>query len=555
MDLENLKSRARLLLAIGGLIMVAACALAWISPPGTEAAQGDWGEFRNIGPIDSDLSPTSEPQIAGNDDGTVAAVWIRSGIDGDELWGWFPTGPEDQSAGHAITAPVEEVSDPRVVVTPTGSIAIAWISSTAEGSVVRTWVDGEIRSLSAGDAEASDLSLATGGGTVSAAWVSQSDSGRSVMSAISAGGEDFGPPEEVAEVSSDRPSPSVGVNPDGDTIVVFIDLVGGHQVIRVALRPYNGLFNPPELAPATIGDAEDPRIWIDSEGRMMLVWRAISGGVESNWALRDRELASYPIDLTYAAAPGSRPQVSLNSNNEAIAVWTEVVGDETAVFAQTFGLETGQSDTRTRLSAVGVSASNPRVSSGADGTTTVVWEEGGPDPVVVSATRETSKPFAAASRIPSPGFPDTEPAVTVGASGQATAVWRSGPYIRAASTIEPVKPPPPDPVVDPPPCRPKLSVGKIRRFPGKGTATVTVRVNGAGRVVLSGRRIRTVIRAPRGPARLDLKVHTKGKAAKQLRQRGRLRVKARVTYRPAGRCSAHRRVASKTVKLVKRKQR
>lgn len=79
---------------------------------------------------------------------------------------------------------------------------------------------------------------------------------------------------------------------------------------------------------------------------------------------------------------------------------------------------------------------------------------------------------------------------------------------------------------------PRLVLGKLRRHPASGSATLVVRVDGAGTVAIRGRKLRTARRHPGGAGALRLPVRLRrGRATRLLRRRGREKVRLRVGFR------------------------
>ncbi|HTU15849.1 MAG TPA: right-handed parallel beta-helix repeat-containing protein [Solirubrobacterales bacterium] len=103
----------------------------------------------------------------------------------------------------------------------------------------------------------------------------------------------------------------------------------------------------------------------------------------------------------------------------------------------------------------------------------------------------------------------------------------------------------------PPPPDNAFSFGKVKLNKKKGVATLQVKVPGAGKVLLAGSK--TVARSSktsRGAATVNLTVKAKGRAAKQLKKKGSVKVKAKVSFTPTGGTAETK---SKTVKLAKKK--
>jgi hypothetical protein len=101
-------------------------------------------------------------------------------------------------------------------------------------------------------------------------------------------------------------------------------------------------------------------------------------------------------------------------------------------------------------------------------------------------------------------------------------------------------------------------LGRLRRNEARGTARLTVRVPGPGKLVLAGKglrkqraagsvgKARTVVKTA---GKVQLLIKTKGKKRRQLIRAGKVKVKARVTYTPTG---GTRGTQTRKLKLIKR---
>jgi DNA-binding beta-propeller fold protein YncE len=111
----------------------------------------------------------------------------------------------------------------------------------------------------------------------------------------------------------------------------------------------------------------------------------------------------------------------------------------------------------------------------------------------------------------------------------------------------------PDPPPPPPPVSNNFSFGKPKLNRRRGIAILPVRVPAGGRVILLRTpKVRRAVRNPAGARVVRLPVRARGKFRKRLLRTGRVRVRARVRFRPTGGTA---RTKSRVVRLVKRKRR
>ena len=103
-----------------------------------------------------------------------------------------------------------------------------------------------------------------------------------------------------------------------------------------------------------------------------------------------------------------------------------------------------------------------------------------------------------------------------------------------------------------------FSFGKVTRNKNKGTATLPVTVPGPGQLVLAGNRIKgarlgrgaVAGRAVSGPGVVNLTIRARRDFRKKLKEDGKLVVKAKTTYTPAG--GTEQNTQTKRIKLIKR---
>ncbi len=103
-----------------------------------------------------------------------------------------------------------------------------------------------------------------------------------------------------------------------------------------------------------------------------------------------------------------------------------------------------------------------------------------------------------------------------------------------------------------------FSFGKLKRNTSRGTATLTVNVPGAGELTVGGRGVaqqrssrqaRAPARAVGPPWQVSVTIKPRGKAKKRLAKRGKLTLKATITFTPTGGSANSE---TKRVKLLKR---
>jgi hypothetical protein len=95
-------------------------------------------------------------------------------------------------------------------------------------------------------------------------------------------------------------------------------------------------------------------------------------------------------------------------------------------------------------------------------------------------------------------------------------------------------PPPSNATTVPSRVKATVRLGKLKRDPEKGTATILAPVSGPGTVTLRRRTVVAARMKSRGVGVVKLKFKAKGKARSALKLRGKAAVKAKVTFAPSG---------------------
>jgi sugar lactone lactonase YvrE len=95
----------------------------------------------------------------------------------------------------------------------------------------------------------------------------------------------------------------------------------------------------------------------------------------------------------------------------------------------------------------------------------------------------------------------------------------------------------------------KFRLGKLRLDRKHGTAKLTVRVPGPGRLVLSGKKVQQVKKKATKAGQVRLPIRPKRAARRQLSKKHRLKVKIKVVYRPEGGTASAK---SRRLSLIKR---
>ncbi|HEX8714184.1 MAG TPA: PKD domain-containing protein [Solirubrobacteraceae bacterium] len=191
---------------------------------------------------------------------------------------------------------------------------------------------------------------------------------------------------------------------------------------------------PTWLAPsklsATGANAEGPQLSVDEQGDALAVWQRFNGAanvVEA--ASRPAASGSWqaPVAISSAKAEASLPQVALDSHGDAVAVWLSLHGGEYAIEASTRSGLGGPWQSPVTLQTLGAlipMEARPDLAVDSRGDAVAVWRRlEGAETIVEAASMQAGGSWQPPETI-SKKAEDLHPAeVAIDDAGDATAVW------------------------------------------------------------------------------------------------------------------------------------
>lgn len=186
-------------------------------------------------------------------------------------------------------------------------------------------------------------------------------------------------------------------------------------------------------APAPIdsntGDSYDPRIAQDTNGNTFAIWQQHDGtttNIVTSYYTADTQRWSPSAPLELAAGGAEAPQIAVNANGDALAIWQQQSGAVSRIMTRSYSTENGWAFTR----AMDTNASNalkPEVALNASGNAMMVWmQEDNAHEYHVMARLYTpaSNIVGPVMQINSAGDTAFAPQVAIDATGNALAVWQ-----------------------------------------------------------------------------------------------------------------------------------
>ncbi len=306
----------------------------------TRSAAGQWSAAHSIS---ASAQGAFDPQIVVDAAGEALAAWEESTSESSAIQvASRPPGGE-WSQGRAIREEAREELEPALAVNASGEAVIAWESYAYEEGVIEASMrpaGGSFqapRPLSSSpgpEAGAPGVAIGPDGRAV-AVWVSggitAEEGGTQTMSAsMRAPGGEWGAPATISQPGSFEGVPRVAIGAGEEAIAIWSGAIkGGAPMVQSAAAPSEGAFQAPQTIAA--GNVEqEAQLALDPQGTAIVVWRSYeesSGGYAIRSATRAAGGAwSAPASISESSQMLGEPQISLNAQGDALAVWASRSG-------------------------------------------------------------------------------------------------------------------------------------------------------------------------------------------------------------------------------------
>ena len=196
-------------------------------------------------------------------------------------------------------------------------------------------------------------------------------------------------PADLSASGQSASEPQIAVSSDGEAVALWSRSDGARNIIQATARPPGGTWQSPVDVSAIGQNAAEPQLALDAEGDATAVWRRYDGAdqvVQSSTRLAAGAWRS-PNNLSAAGQNASEPQIAVSSAGEALALWKRYDGANTVIEAasETAG---GSWQPPFNLSAPGQNATEPQIAVNPAGETVALWSRSnGTDTIIQSATK------------------------------------------------------------------------------------------------------------------------------------------------------------------------
>jgi hypothetical protein len=279
------------------------------------------------------------PRVAVNDNGEALAVWqqcylsdnlkcfegkgeyvARAAIFDPTSGEWGP--PKEISAGHT-----ESTIKLSPAIDSQGDMAVAWEDDKGKAVHIRFrragqgWSSPQALTTTNSAAPAGSPQVAfAGDGSPIVVWDAEKGGLWTFASAAAPGSTTVPPGQAISEDGINAFQPVLAVAPDGDAVAAWEPI--GSGPVQAAVRSNGQWLAPQNLSPDGV-DAGHPQVAINSAGTAAVAWEAGSGSSRMIQASTRAAGGSWSgaTSLSGSAADGSEPDVAIDSEGNAIAVW------------------------------------------------------------------------------------------------------------------------------------------------------------------------------------------------------------------------------------------
>jgi hypothetical protein len=231
----------------------------------------------------------------------------------------------------------------------------------------------------------------------------------------------FGGPVTLSQAGQSAGSAQVGVDADGDAVVVWRRFNGFNFVIQARTRSATGVAGPLQEITATGQNASLPQVGVAANGDALIVW-VRSDGTTSRVQARSRSAAGVlgPVQtLSPAGVNASNPRVAVAPNGRSVIMWQ--LADRIQARARSAA---GVLSAAQTLSGTGTTVQEPCVGIADNGNAVFAWlRYNGSFNVLQVRGRSAAGTLGPVQFVSLPNTQAATPDIAVDASGDALLVW------------------------------------------------------------------------------------------------------------------------------------
>jgi hypothetical protein len=349
-------------------------------------------------------------------------------------------------AGGSWTNPVD-VSDPSDVVNDhelaidwAGNAYAVWNPSDAGTPFIlaswrpsnQYWSSSTI--LQYGSSQAAPKLAARYYGTAVAVWTGSNGTNTVIQAANYQNNAWVFPAIVVSDPTQNADNAAVGIDQNGDAIIVWESNNGSNTVIQTATCTA-GVCSAPYILSYPSDNALASQVSVNSAGQAVVVWKRWNGG---NWVIEAATLMNnswwtMPVEISFPGQDADLPQIGIDQFGRAAAVWKRFDGSDFIVEGSA-SLGGGTWIRPLAISAAGENADTPYIAVNDQGQVATTWSRSDGSNAIAEASITTLDQAAASPSsfwstpvdLSLAGADALNPRVTLDGSGNVIAAWQYG---------------------------------------------------------------------------------------------------------------------------------
>lgn len=319
--------------AIGNAVAV------WNNPVGATIRAGilefaeEWSS-----PPGQDISPLGDKansqKVSMEPNGSAVAVWVRTEMQESFIEGAFKTSDSSTFSPSVVISgldPLEPASSPDVSIVGSGNAVAVWIKFDGFDYLVQAailpnlgvWSAPVNLSLTGQNAASPKVDMNFSGYAV-AIWSRFNGTHNVIQASTLQFGGHWSPAINVSDpIKADSLFPVVMVDSEGTAIALWQAFDGSNFVIQSSTLPFNGFWTDPVAISSPTSDIGNPRLALNNEDQAVAVWR-FNNGTNSIIQAAVTRLGgawSLPMKISLRKKDASEPEVGIDGNGNAIAIW------------------------------------------------------------------------------------------------------------------------------------------------------------------------------------------------------------------------------------------
>jgi hypothetical protein len=379
------------------------------------------------------------PELAVDANGNVTAVWgWYNGSNGIIQSSAKLLGGNWQEPPVSLSQAGQDASEPQIAVDANGNATAVWMGYNGSNTIIQSstkpfggiW-QATPDNLSQISQDARSPQIAVGAnGNATAVWVRYDGNNWIVQSSTKPfGGIWQATPNNLSQIGQDASEPQIAVDASGNATAVWVRYNGSNRIIQSSTKPFGGIWQAtPDNLSQISQDARSPQIAVGANGNATAVWVRYDGNnwiVQSSTKLFGGSWQTSPDNLSQPGQDASEPQIAVDANGNATAVWEKYNGSNLIIQSSTKPFGGIWQATPDNLSQVGQDAHTPQIAVDASGNAAAVWDwYNGSNTIIQSST----KPFGGSWQVTPDNLSQTgqdahSPQIVVDAYRNSTAVW------------------------------------------------------------------------------------------------------------------------------------